>query len=183
MRVFSLVALLLWSGLAFAEGAVVIDGVHANLRAGKTEAYRVIRVLPPNTPLQVLQIDKDYAEVRTADGDVGWLPVRLLTLFPGSGPAGVASQPTDPPPSAPAASAQGPNAAASSQAAATERQLQETRERLSRLEDELAAARNRAAAGDVVTILVGCGALLAGMALGMALLRAYYRRRLKGLRI
>lgn len=183
MRVFSLVALLLWSGLAFAEGAVVIDGVHANLRAGKTEAYRVIRVLPPNTPLQVLRIEKDYAEVRTAAGEVGWLPVRLLTVFPGSTPADVAPQQADPPPRTAAATGHDQNAAASPQMAAAEQQLQKTRERLSRLEDELAAARKRAAAGDVVTILVGCGALLAGIALGMALLRAYYRRRLKGLRI
>ena len=161
MRLFVLFALILWGGLAMAENATVSDSVRANLRSGKTESYRVIRVLPGQTPVEILQVDQDYAKVRTAEADIGWLPKRLLTIHEEKNE----SHPEQ------------------NVLRVTQQELQDTQARLSRIESELEEERNQARTKALMQILVGIIALLLGVLLGVFLHEIYYRKRLNGLRI
>lgn len=139
------------------------DNVHANLRSGKAENYRIIRVLPPKTPVELLATDQEYAKVRTVDGQVGWLLLKLLDVEPADRAASGA-QSTE----------------------AMQHQLREVQDELARVRDELEQARNRPE-NDIPSLAVllatALGALATGVGLGILILQAYYRKRLHGLRI
>lgn len=165
MRHFILCALLLWSGLAAAESATVSDSVHANLRSGKTESHRIIRILPPQTQVEMLQVDQDYAKVRTGDGETGWLPLRLLNI------------------QEPSAQANLPVVPEQDVLTATQQELQAAHNRLSMLQSELDQERSDTRTKAIMASLVGTVALLFGIILGIFLHEIYYRKRLNGLRI
>lgn len=165
MRQFILCALLFWSSLAAAESATVSDSVRANLRSGKTESYRIIRILPPQTPVDMLLVEQDYAKVRTADGDIGWLPLRLLNI------------------QEPASDANAPAAPEQDALAATQQELQAAHNRVSMLQSELEQERGDARTKSIMATLVGTVALLFGIIVGIFLHEIYYRKRLNGLRI
>ncbi len=161
MRIFLFGLLLCLALPGVAQNATVADGPHVNLRAGKTDNYRVIRVLAPGTPLQILESDSQYARVKTVEGDIGWLPARLLVLEP------MDMQPTADPAPAPAVEAKEGTAAV--QAAATETPVREQAEPAPLLPWNL--------------LLVGALCFLVGAAVGIGAHEAYYRKRLNGLRI
>lgn len=156
------ILVLVGSSSAWAQSAIVADNVRANLRSGKAENYRVIRVLPAKTQVEVLATEQDYAKVRTGDGQVGWLLVKLLK-----------DEDTDP-------SAQAPEALEAAQ-----HQLSAAHDELARVQGELERERNRPRGEPALIVLVATafGALAAGIALGMLILQGYYRKRLHGLRI
>jgi uncharacterized protein YgiM (DUF1202 family) len=163
MRVLLVVFMLLGSGAVWAQGASVADNVHANLRTGKAENYRILRVLPPKTPVEILTADQDYAKVKTADGQVGWLLLKLLDVEPADQPASTGQD-----------------------LEAVQHQLRQAHDELARVQDELEQARNRPQPDPIplaVLLATAFGALAAGVGLGMLILQAYYRRRLHGLRI
>jgi len=58
----------------------VTDALEVTLRTGESNRYRIIRMLPSGTPLEVLSVNKatDYARVRTEDGTVGYVLEREL---------------------------------------------------------------------------------------------------------
>jgi SH3 domain protein len=58
----------------------VTDSLEVTLRTGESNRYRIIRMLPSGTPLEVLSVNKatDYARVRTEDGTVGYVLEREL---------------------------------------------------------------------------------------------------------
>jgi SH3 domain protein len=58
----------------------VTDSLEITLRTGESNRYRIIRMLPSGTPLEVLSVNKatDYARVRTEDGTVGYVLEREL---------------------------------------------------------------------------------------------------------
>lgn len=156
MRRVLLVLLLGCAPSLWAGNATVAPGSHVNLRAGKTESLRVLRVLPPGTPVEVLETEGQVARVRTETGETGWLPLRLLVPAPEPPPV---AKPTaeSTPPAAPAAPAPEPAPPA-------------------------AAPQASAGAFPWAWVAGGLGFLL-GAVVGIAAHEAYYRKRLNGLRI
>lgn len=170
MRFFLFLTLACWAGLAVADNAVVAPNVHANLRSGKTEAYRVVRVLGPKESVEILQVDGPVAQVRTRDGETGWVPVRLLTI----------QDPPTPPARQTASPAPGRDQQALDQA---RQELETAQSKLAELQDRLAEEQRQAESVWVVVAVVAACALVLGALLGIAGLQAYYRKRLNGLRI
>lgn len=157
MRFFLLAATLVWSGIAPADTATVVDGPRVNMRSGNTETARVIRSLQPGTQLEVLQTQQDYVQVRTAQGETGWLPARLLKITKTASPV--------------------PDA--------TDARLHQLEAELAQARAALMQVPKVELQGYTgwTVALIALGALILGMVLGMAGLEAYYRKRLNGLRI
>jgi uncharacterized protein YraI len=159
MRIFLIACLLGWAVPAIAQShtATVAEGVHVNLRTGKTDNYRVIRVLAPGTKVEVIETEQSYAKVKTAEGDIGWMPARLLILEPmdtqpAAATTGTPVQEASPPATVPT----------------------ET------------TASEQTASGPPFPwrlLLVGGLCFLLGTAVGVGLHEMYYRKRLNGLRI
>jgi hypothetical protein len=162
MRIFLFGLLLCFALPGIAQNATVAEGPHVKLRAGKTDNYRVIRILAPGTPLQILESDSQYARVKTQEGDIGWLPTRLLVVEPMDmhPPADAAA----PPPAAATGDDPVPVQAAAADTAGGEQN-----------EPVLTVPWN--------LLLVGGLCFLIGAAVGIAAHEAYYRKRLNGLRI
>lgn len=160
MRLFLGIFLLLESVAAFAQTGVT-DDVRANLRSGRAEYYRIIKVLPPQTQVEVLTTEGDYTRVKTAEGQEGWMLSKLLTVQEAADKAG------------------------NQDLEDAQNQLHTTQAELAKVQGELEQERSRTGGRPPLTTLiwVGLGALAAGIALGVLILQAYYRRRLHGLRI
>ena len=82
MKSFSLV-LALSLGLittAIAETRYVSDRLEIQMRTGKGTQFRILRMLPSGTALEVLKTDKEsgYTRVRAPGGVEGWVLSRLL---------------------------------------------------------------------------------------------------------
>lgn len=163
MKLFLFLTVLLWSGVATAQTATVTDTARVNMRSGKAENYRVLRVLPPRAEVEVLETDQDYAKVRTGDGETGWVLLKLLNIQ-----RTVAEK------------------ANQSQAAleAAQKELVAARVEVANLQRELeqrpSQPRNSMPGS---LLLLALGAFVGGVAAGMLILKAYYRKRLHGLRI
>lgn len=69
-----------WIPMVCAATHYVTDAIEVTLRAGESSRYRIIRMLPSGTPLEVISVDEatDYARVRTEDGTVGYVLKREL---------------------------------------------------------------------------------------------------------
>lgn len=162
MRMLLFALLLGLAAPAAAQRATVVEGSHVNLRAGKTEGFRVLRVLAPGTPVEILEREGQAARVRTPSGETGWLPLRLLVVQAGQEPskppaaAAPMPEPAHPVPAPPRAA---PPSAAPPAAA------------------DPGPARAWALLG------VGVLAFLLGAGVGILAHEAYYRKRLNGLRI
>ena len=82
MKVSSLVFVLL-IGLvanAAAETRYVSDRLEIQMRTGKGTQFRILRMLPSGTPLEVLEVDQEngYTRVRAPGGVEGWVLSRYL---------------------------------------------------------------------------------------------------------
>lgn len=164
MKIFLFLAVLMWGGMATAQTALVTDAARVNMRSGKAENYRVISVLPPGTEVQVMEVDEDYAKVKAADGETGWVLLKLLTL-------------------------RKPDAenAAQSQASleAAQKELVAARVELANLQREVEQKQNQPGGSSPIAYLLlwAFGAFAFGVAIGVLILRSYYHKRLHGLRI
>ena len=155
MRIYSLIALLMWVLPALADTATVVEGTRVNLRSGKLDTYRVVKALEPGTEVEVLRQEQTYVQVKTSEGDVGWLPLRLVKIVPAP-PKQTAPDPT----------------------------LEELKAEVAKAQAELKQSRNPVDAASVGMLIgVGLGGLVLGILLGMGGLQAYYRKKLNGLRI
>jgi SH3 domain protein len=67
-----------------AETQYVTDRLEATLRAGESTRYKILKMLPSGTPLEVLGVNSanDYARVRTQDGTLGFVPANQLQPEP-----------------------------------------------------------------------------------------------------
>lgn len=164
MKIFLFLAMLVWGGMATAQTALVADTARVNMRSGKAENYRLIRVLPPSTEVQVIEIDQDYAKVKAADGETGWVLLKLLTI-----------RKTD------------AENATQNQAAleAAQKELVTARVELANLQREMEQTHNQpgGSAPASFLLLLTFSAFACGVVIGVLALRAYYRKRLHGLRI
>ena len=158
MRIFPLIFMLFWSLPGWADTATVVNGTRVNLRSGKTDTYRVIKALEPGTELTVLVEERTYAQVKTAEGDVGWLPLRMLKITPA-------------PPSKPKLAEPDPT-------------IQTLQAEVAAAQAELKQSRGDQVGLPLwIVVSAGLGGLVLGILLGMSGLQAYYRKRLHGLRI
>ena len=168
--------MLLWCAVVTAETAKVMEGVRAKLRSGEGESYRTVRILPAKAEVEVAETGREFTRVKTADGQTGWIKSSLLQPVP-----------------APAAPLAAPVAEAANPAApvleAAQQDLLGAREQPAKMQSELEQKpeQERAHTGGepqfATLFLVALAAFVVGMAVGALLLRAYYIKRLHGLRI
>ena len=82
MKSISLVVVLFLGlvGSAFAETRYVSDRLEIQMRTGKGTQFRILRMLPSGTPLEVLEVDQEngYSRVRAPGGVEGWVLNRYL---------------------------------------------------------------------------------------------------------
>ena len=164
MNIFLFLAMLMWGGMATAQTALVTDAARVNMRSGKAENYRVVRVLPPGTEVQVIEVDQDYAKVKAADGETGWVQFKLLTIR----------------------KVDEENAPQNQVALeAAQKELVTARVELANLQREVAQTQNQpgGCAPTSSLLLLALGAFACGVVIGILTLRAYYHKRLHGLRI
>jgi len=74
------VATTIASGLAQAETRYVSDRLEIQMRTGKGTQFKILRMLPSGTALEVLEVDQQngYSRVRSAGGVEGWVLNRYL---------------------------------------------------------------------------------------------------------
>ena len=78
--VIALLALqLLTAPAALAATRYVSDDLTINLRRGKGNEFKILKMLKTGTPLEVLAEDGQWAEVREPGGTVGYVPSQFLT--------------------------------------------------------------------------------------------------------
>ena len=163
MKIFLFLAMLMWGGMATAQTALVTDTARVNMRSGKAENYRVIRVLPPSIEVQVIEIDQDYAKVKTADGETGWVQLKLLAIR----------------------KTEAENTTQNQAALETaQKELVTARVELANLQREVEQKQNQPGPGAPTSfLLLAFSTFAGGVVIGVLALRAYYRKRLHGLRI
>ena len=154
MRIFLLVATLVWGIPALADTATIVEGAPVKLRSGKFDTYRVVKALDPGTVVEILKQEQSYVQVKTAEGDVGWLSLRFVKI-------------AVPP------SSQEPVAAPD---------MQKT-EVVQAPVDIQPNVKTQYVVSFWALIGIGSAGLLSGILLGMGGMLAYYRKKLNGLRI
>lgn len=67
-----------------AETRYITDRIEVTLRAGESTRYKILKMLPSGTPLEVLEVNDttDYARVRTQEGTLGFVPLDQLQVEP-----------------------------------------------------------------------------------------------------
>lgn len=166
MRILIFLTMLLWGGAAMAQTAQVVDATGVNMRSGKAENYRIIRVLPPHAEVRVVEVDQDYAKVKTSDGETGWVLTKLLNIHQAE-----------------------TEKADQNQAAleAARQELEAAQAEVANLQHELEKSHQQRPEGKTnpfsFILLVALGAFAVGMAIGVLILKVYYQKRLHGLRI
>ncbi|GAO36879.1 hypothetical protein SCT_2294 [Sulfuricella sp. T08] len=164
MKLFLFLTMLMWGGMATAQTALVVDTANVNMRSGKAENYRIIRVLPPLTEVQVIEIDQDYAKVKAADGETGWVLRKFLATRKKEAENSSQNQ---------------------AELEAAQKELATARVELANLQHEVEQQHNQPG-GSVPTsflLLLVFSAFAGGVVIGILALRAYYHKRLHGLRI
>ena len=175
MRVFLFFPILLWTGAALAQTAQVADVPGVNMRSGKAENYRIIRVLPPRAEVEVIEIDQGYAKVKAADGEAGWVLLKLLDISEAQEDKAV------PPAKSPEVKQH------QAELEAAQKELVEARVELANLQREIGQVNNQhpqnSKAPRFFLLLSALIVFAGGVVTGILILKAYYRKRLHGLRI
>lgn len=156
--------MLVAGGAAQAQTAQVTDAANVNMRSGRAENYRIIRVLPPHIELDVVEVDQDYAKVKTADGETGWVLRKFLDSRQGESEKEKLLQGT---------------------LEAAQKELITARMELANLQRIGEQTHHQPEGSPPITflLLLSFGAFACGVAIGVMALRAYYHKRLHGLRI
>lgn len=154
MRIFLLVATLVWGIPALADTATIVEGAPVKLRSGKFDTYRVVKALDPGTVVEILKQEQSYVQVKTAEGEVGWLSLRFVKIaVPPSSLEPVAAP-----------------------------DMQKT-EVVQAPVDIQPNGKTQYVVSFWALIGIGSAGLLSGILLGIGGLLAYYRKKLNGLRI
>jgi len=78
-----IVALLIFSGFSVAaETKYVSDELVINMRSGKGNSFKIIKIIKSGTPLTILETDSGYVRARTPQGVEGWVLSRFLIDTP-----------------------------------------------------------------------------------------------------
>ena len=81
-KIFLLVCLLSVAAGAAAETRYVIDKLIITMRSGQSTQHKIIRHLPSNTKLEVLEAGEKYSQVRGPGGKEGWVLNQYITDIP-----------------------------------------------------------------------------------------------------
>lgn len=73
---------LLSASVALAATRYVSDELTVNLRRGKGNEFKILKMLKVGTPLEVVAEDGQWAEVREPGGTVGFVPSQYLSAAP-----------------------------------------------------------------------------------------------------
>ncbi len=65
-----------------AETMYVSDELFINMRSGKGNGFKIIKIIKSGTPLTVLEKDSGYTRARTPQGVEGWVLSRFLSKTP-----------------------------------------------------------------------------------------------------
>ncbi len=79
---FAALCVLLATGLSVpvsAETGYVSDMLLLTMRSGPGDGYPVLKTLPSNTAVEILEKGKTYYRIRTQEGDEGWVSGRYIT--------------------------------------------------------------------------------------------------------
>lgn len=82
MRILLTALCLLVAAAASAETRYVDDKLVITLRTGQGTTYQILKTLPSGTPMELLQDEGKYSQVRTSDGMEGWVLSQYLTDTP-----------------------------------------------------------------------------------------------------
>ena len=154
MRIFLLVATLVWGIPALADTATIVEGAPVKLRSGKFDTYRVVKALDPGTVVEILKQEQSYVQVKTAEGEVGWLSLRFVKIA-------VPPSPLEP-------------------VAAPDMQKTEVVQAPVDIKQNV---KTQYVVSFWALIGIGSAGLLSGILLGMGGMLAHYRKKLNGLRI
>jgi len=66
-------------GIVDAKTQYVSDQLLITMREGKGNEYKIIKMLPAGTPLEIIQESQNYLRVRTQDGQEGWVLTQYIT--------------------------------------------------------------------------------------------------------
>lgn len=108
--------LVLVTSTAFAATRYVTDELRVGVRTGAGTQYRIIEVLDSGMQVETLQSEGDWSQVRTPQGNTGWMPTQYLVEQP----------------------------VAADRLRSARAELESARERIAELEEELAQARSEA---------------------------------------
>lgn len=67
---------------ASAQQAWVRDEVRLNVRTGRGTQYRIVGVVKTGDQVDILDRSDDWTQVRTPDGEAGWIPAGFLQAEP-----------------------------------------------------------------------------------------------------
>lgn len=73
---------LLFSAAASAKVQYVSDELVINMRSGKGNGFKIIKIIKSGTPLTILEQDSGYTRARTPQGVEGWVLSRFLSKTP-----------------------------------------------------------------------------------------------------
>jgi len=80
---FIIVILFTWAGPVQAETRYIVDQAKLPMRSGQSTSHAIVRMLPSGTAVVVLgQSDAGYTHIRTAGGKDGWILSRYLMKEP-----------------------------------------------------------------------------------------------------
>ena len=74
--------LLLFSMVAAAKVEYVSDELVINMRSGKGNSFKIIKIVKSGTPLTILEHDSGYTRAKTPQGVEGWVLSRFLIKTP-----------------------------------------------------------------------------------------------------
>jgi len=81
--IFVIIGLLVWSSMALAETRYIVDQATLPMRSGQSTAHKIIAMLPSGMAVEVLeQSDAGYSRIRTPNGKEGWILSRYLMSTP-----------------------------------------------------------------------------------------------------
>lgn len=116
LRTALAVVLFLTATAALAATRYVTDELRISVRTGQGNQYRIIEVIGSGTPVETLASEGEWAQVRTPQGNTGWVLAQYLDEQP----------------------------IAAERLERVRAELEQARERLGQLQGELAAARDKA---------------------------------------
>jgi SH3 domain protein len=77
--------LVLFLGMAFLAGPVLAEDIYVTgvtnitMRTGPGVEHKIVAMLKSGTKLEIVEFQKDWTEVKTAQGKIGWVLSRFLT--------------------------------------------------------------------------------------------------------
>jgi SH3 domain protein len=81
-KIFLALCLMAIAASAAAETRYVIDKLIITMRSGQSTQHKIIRHLPSNTKLEVLEAGEKYSQVRGPGGKEGWVLNQYITAIP-----------------------------------------------------------------------------------------------------